>query len=124
MTRCVLLFCHAVHRIIPEFMAQGGDITSEDGRGGTSIYGNKFKDENFSCQHVCKGIVSMANSGPDSNGSQFFITFKPTRWLDGKHVVMGQVVEGFHVLDEMEKRGSESGKPTARVEIQRCTVEH
>ena len=79
-------------------MAQGGDITMGNGYGGESIYGNKFPDENFLLKHTTPGLLSMANSGPNSNGSQFFITFVPCPWLDGKHVVFGKVIEGLQLL--------------------------
>ncbi|KAK7112712.1 peptidyl-prolyl cis-trans isomerase-like [Littorina saxatilis] len=107
----------AFHRIIPGFMCQGGDFTRGDGTGGKSIYGNKFEDENFRQKHTQKYMMSMANSGPDTNGSQFFITTGVTSWLDGKHVVFGKVVEGTDVIDKMEAVGSQSGKTSKKVEI-------
>merc|ERR1712080_153090 len=98
------------HRIIPEFMAQGGDFTNRNGTGGKSIYGERFKDENFKVKHKGKGTLSMANAGPNTNGSQFFLCFIKTDWLDGAHVVFGQVRDkSFGVLDALEKVGSKSG---------------
>ena len=94
------------HRIIPEFMAQGGDFTRGNGTGGESIYGGKFADENFNHKHTGKGILSMANSGPGSNSSQFFLCFSAFPHLDGKHVVFGEVSDGASVLDAMEAVGS------------------
>lgn len=106
------------HRVIPGFMAQGGDFTRGDGRGGHSIYGNKFDDENFILRHTKAGLLSMANSGEDTNGSQFFITFDATAWLDGKHVVFGEVVEGMNVLRQIERLGTQSGSTTKRIVIE------
>ena len=105
------------HRIIPGFMAQGGDFTSGDGRGGESIYGNKFADENFNIKHQKPYLLSMANAGPNTNGSQFFITFKETPWLNGRHTVFGEVLEGFDVVDALEKIGSGSGNTSKKATI-------
>ena len=108
------------HRIIPEFMCQGGDFTKGNGTGGKSIYGGKFADENFIHRHTKPGLLSMANSGPNTNGSQFFITTAITNWLDGKHVVFGEVVEGINVLKECEKLGSKTGVPSKKILIKDC----
>mmetsp|Transcript_4001 Transcript_4001/g.4892 ORF Transcript_4001/g.4892 Transcript_4001/m.4892 type:complete len:168 (-) Transcript_4001:41-544(-) len=105
------------HRIIPGFMAQGGDFTKGDGTGGKSIYGNKFKDENFTYTHDVPGLLSMANAGPDTNGSQFFLTFIPCDWLDGKHVVFGRVSDNIELLEKLEAVGTKSGKPKKSVKI-------
>merc|ERR1740139_209011 len=111
------------HRIIPNFMIQGGDFTAGDGTGGESIYGEKFADENFGLKHVKPGLLSMANAGPGTNGSQFFITLKNTPHLDGKHVVFGEVLEGYDtVAKKMEKVGSSSGTPEKSCVIDDCGV--
>ena len=110
------------HRIIPHFMAQGGDITKGDGTGGQSIWGKKFPDENFDLTHSKDHVVSMANSGADTNGSQFFITFQKTPWLDGKHVVFGEVIDGFKTLHQMEAVGTTQGKPKQPVKITKAGV--
>lgn len=105
------------HRIIPNFMVQGGDFTSGDGRGGESIYGSKFADESFAIPHGEAGALSMANAGKDTNGSQFFITTTATSWLDGKHVVFGRVIGGMAIVRELERIGSSTGRPTKRAII-------
>jgi len=108
------------HRIIPSFMCQGGDFTRHNGTGGKSIYGEKFKDENFVKKHDVPYLLSMANAGPNTNGSQFFITTVACPWLDGKHCVFGKVTKGTEVVDAMEKVGSNSGAPTKKVVIDNC----
>nr|AAM93985.1 peptidylprolyl isomerase [Griffithsia japonica] len=109
------------HRVISGFMAQGGDFTNGDGTGGKSIYGEKFGDENFKIKHESRGFLSMANAGPDTNGSQFFILFKDTPWLDGRHVVFGKMVDGSAVLDDMENAPTGSNdRPKDDVKIVDC----
>ena len=113
----------AFHRIIPQFMCQGGDFTRGNGTGGESIYGAKFDDESFAGKagtHFGAGTLSMANAGPNTNGSQFFICTAATSWLDGKHVVFGQTLEGIDVIRAMEAQGSKSGATKTPVVIANC----
>ncbi|TNV75596.1 hypothetical protein FGO68_gene4031 [Halteria grandinella] len=108
------------HRVITDFMAQGGDFTHGNGTGGLSIYGAKFADENMRLRHYKRGLLSMANAGPNTNGSQFFITFKPTDWLDGYHCVFGELIQGEDVLKQIELAGSRSGATSSKIVIEDC----
>lgn len=108
------------YKIIPDYMLQGGDFTNFDGTGGRSIYGSKFEDENFTLKHNEPGILSMANSGPNTNSSQFMITTMETRWLDDKQVVFGKVIEGMDVVNKLMVYGTEDGRPKGKVCIKDC----
>ena len=108
-------------RLIFNFVSnQGGDFTNQNGTGGKSIYGNKFEDENFTLKHTKPGLLSMANAGPNTNGSQFFLTTVPCPWLDGKHCVFGEVVEGMDIIKVVESLGSNSGKTSKKILVAEC----
>ena len=110
------------HRIIPDFMAQGGDFEYNNGRGGESIYGKNFDDENFDISFDKPYLLAMANAGPNTNGSQFFITFKVTDWLNGHHVVFGEVVDGFDVVKLMESYGTRSGSTSKPIKMSHAGI--
>ena len=108
------------HRVITQFMCQGGDFTRQNGTGGKSIYGEKFADENFQLKHTGPGVLSMANAGPNTNGSQFFLCTVETNWLDGKHCVFGNVTKGMDVVKKVESYGSQNGQTSAKIIVADC----
>ena len=108
------------HRVITQFMCQGGDFTRQNGTGGKSIYGEKFADENFQLKHTGPGVLSMANAGPNTNGSQFFLCTVETNWLDGKHCVFGNVTKGMDVVKKVESYGSQNGQTSAKIIAADC----
>jgi peptidylprolyl isomerase len=108
-----------LHRIVPGFLCQGGDIMKQSGKGGWSIYGPTFDDENFILKHASPGLLSMANHGPNTNNSQFFITFSPCPSLDGKHTVFGKLLEGDKLLQKIQNQGTANGKPRTKVIIEK-----
>jgi len=108
------------HSVINGFRAAGGDVTNQEGKGGESIYGSIFSDENLKLKHYKRGMLTMNNCGPDRNNSQFLVTFDETPWLDGYHVIVGEMVEGEEVLKEIETLGSREGKPKAVIKVEDC----
>lgn len=113
-----------IHRIVPDFILQMGDVTNLDGTGGASIYGSTFMDENFELSHRSAGFLSMANQGPDTNASQFFVLLNKSRWLDGKHVVFGKIVRGMDVIRTIEEVSVVKGTsdPTKKIKVEDCGI--